>query len=138
MQREIRALKETIQNLVNVSDGLEYVRSKIKNSKLLRSQEYLVAAIEELKSVQDILAVERRKKANEDHQLEIEQIEYLDKWKKDQEQKVLQSYQDQLVTIQKDLEGNLKKQSIAVLKKDYFNGLQTIKDYYTDAIRGDR
>lgn len=138
MTIKMRALQETIQNLINVSDGLEYVRARNKNPELLRGQEYLVAAIEELKNAEQSFQTDLKKKANKQNGIEADKIEYLDNWKKKQEEKILQNYHVQLKTIEKDLQGNLKKQSVTVLRRDYFDGLQKIKDFHAEGMRGDQ
>lgn len=136
MSREFKTLRSIIQHLVNTSDHLESIRSKIKNSRLLNGQKGLVTVIEELKAVEEQITKENQKKRQQLQADQADEMERLEKWKKEQEKHLLTNYYLQKQVVEKDLKGNLKKQSMDMLRKRYYSDLDKIKSMYEDAIRG--
>lgn len=132
MSRDLRSLDETIHSLINVSDHLESIRSKIKDPRLLKGQEYLVAAIEECKQTYNAIKATQRKESVQEQEKQAHNFEVLDNWKKEQEQKLIQNYRTQKEVIQKDVQGTLKKESLNVLQKEYHTGLRQLEKMYKE------
>lgn len=139
MSRELKALNETLQNLIVMSDALEYVRSKFKKNKdispyLLKSQESLVEAIKQLKNA-DITIQERKKK--EKRKTQEENIASIEDWKKEQLKKLNEEYQTQMHIMKSEAKSNLKQESVNLLKRDYDAKIKEINNMYEESIRGE-
>jgi hypothetical protein len=134
MSKELRSLDETLHNLVNLSDMLEYARGKFKgvaSPDLLKSQEYLCASIDSLKKSLEVIKETQRKKNRENQVAHAQLVDHLDTWKKSEEEKAKMSY---LPKLQLAEEQGLKEDAIENIRREYYRALQEIKAQYDDAL----